>query len=142
MILEIIKYPNKILKTACKPVEFPLKEEINQLCKNMIETCNSHHALGLSAPQVGHNLKIFASPTSLFINPEIKGIGGKIWSKERCLSLPGMCFKIRRYKTISLKFINIYGQLVHGQIMSDIEAFMAQHEMDHLNGILINEKDI
>jgi peptide deformylase len=142
MILEIIKYPHKILRAKCESVEFPLTNEIEQLCNGLKETCAHHNGLGLAAPQVGYDLRIFVIGESTYINPIIISGSRKIWSEESCLSLPNQKYKVRRYEKISVAYYNLFGEIINDKIFNGLESIIFQHEFDHLKGILILDKEI
>ena len=60
-------------------------------------------------------------------------------AEEGCLSIPDTFLKIARHKTISLEYIDIHGKK-HTETLSDYGARIVQHEVDHLNGILITDR--
>jgi len=143
MVLEIIKYPHKILSAKCESVEFPLTDEIEQLCKDLKETCIHHNGLGLAAPQVGYDLRIFVfNKEEIIINPIIIAGSSKIWSEESCLSIPNASFKVRRWEEITVAYYNIEGKIINDLILKGLESVIFQHEFDHLKGILIKDKEI
>lgn len=137
---------NPILRQKAEKVK-EITAEIKQLILNMIETVeNNSNNIGLAAPQVNQPLRIIIvkplpnkKPLAL-INPEIKK---KSFSKETieegCLSLPNFSVPVKRYKKIVVEGLDINGQ----EIRIKAKGFLAriiQHEIDHLNGVLICDK--
>ena len=141
MILEILKYPDKRLRTIAKPVE-EVDSEIKQLVKDMFQTMYEAPGIGLAATQVNFHLRLIVIDISeecnqplCLINPEIIEKNGEIEYEEGCLSVPNYYENIKRANEIKVSALNELGQPF------DIEAdemlsICIQHEMDHLNGIL------
>ncbi len=144
-MLEILTYPNPILKQKSKLVGDPTSLEIKQLISDMTQSMRAHeHGMAIAAPQVGKSLRIFVieidHEVMLFINPEIQKLSGKdVRAEEGCLSFPGKYFPIVRPNKVKIKFIDATGQK---QIMkaSGLLARAIQHENDHLDGILFTER--
>jgi len=140
-ILEIVKYPDKILKTKTKPVK-AITAEIKKLIKDMIETMKKNNGIGLAANQVGVPLRILVISYKdenkkdndiVLINPVIQQKSGKIYEEEGCLSFPGLYLKIKRANYIKVKAVNDRGK----QITIEGEGLISrvlQHEIDHLDG--------
>lgn len=120
--------------------------EIKKLVGDMIETMlkAEPEGVGLAAPQVGISRRLFVAQTqsgpAAFINPEIIKKSRKTEvMEEGCLSLPKKWLKVKRPKEIELKAIDIIGKKV--QIKAEgLFARILQHEIDHLNGILITDR--
>src|SRR5260370_21047420 len=74
-----------------------------------------------------------------YVNPVIKERKGSVEGEEGCLSFPGLFGKVRRAKTIRFQAYNLKGQLEEGTV-SDLEARVWQHEVDHLHGELFIDK--
>jgi peptide deformylase len=107
----------------------------------MIETLEETNGLGLSACQIGSDLAVFVmkgrSPIVIF-NPKIIARNGKATSHdEGCLSVPGERVSIRRSKHVIVTGQDREGNELRFKTLTKREAFVVQHEMDHLNGILI-----
>lgn len=143
-MLEIITFPNPILKQKCQPLNNPTDLEIKQLITEMTKTMRAHDGLGLAAPQVGQNIQLFLTEIDdkliVFINPEIQKLSGKeVRAEEGCLSFPGKYLPVVRPNKVKIKFTNAEGRR---QVLKT-EGLLAraiQHEFDHLNGILFTEK--
>ncbi len=145
-ILPIIKHPNPILrKKSVKINKKDLKiQEFQQLYFDMAETMLKEDGSGLSAPQIGKNIRFITVNTKDgvlgMINPEIiKKSWATEWHEEGCLSIPNIYGKIKRNKKVSCNFIDIKGKekLIEA---CGLMAFIIQHEIDHLNGILFIDK--
>lgn len=112
----------------------------------MSETlAKTKNGIGLAAPQVGHNLRIFIvvselSKETVFINPEIF-VGGflKEDMEEGCLSLPEQTGIVSRYKKLDITAQNQKGE-IFSLLTQGLLARVIQHEIDHLNGILFIDK--
>lgn len=143
MLLNIIKYPDSILRKDAKEVE-KVDNEIKNLILDMTETMQKYDGAGLSAPQVGVSKRIIIADDGkeelAIVNPEIvKKSWRKQKDKEGCLSLPGLEVKIKRSKKIIVSGVDYSGK----KIRIDAENLMArilQHEIDHLNGVLIIDR--
>jgi peptide deformylase len=76
----------------------------------------------------------------VLINPEILERQGSIEGDEGCLSFPELFQKVRRAKTVKVRYYNLQGQAVEITSSSDLESRILQHEHDHLHGILFIDK--
>ncbi len=132
---------NPTLRTKSDFVK-EINEEILDFIKNMQETIIKENGIGLSACQVGKNLRIFIidknySQKCVFINPEIIKMSKKTeLIEEGCLSLPNSFVKIERAKSLKIKAKDEKGKEFKIKAKG-ILARAIQHETDHLNGILI-----
>ena len=143
-MLQILTYPNPILKQRCQPISNPTDLEIKQLITEMTQAMRAHDGLGLAAPQVGKNLRLFLTEIdhqlTVFINPEIQKLSGKETKMEEgCLSFPGQYLDVVRPNKVKIKFTDPSGQK---QILktSGLLSRAIQHEFDHLEGVLFTEK--
>ncbi len=148
MILKIITIPAASLRqksTAVKPAEI-LK--LKPLFSNMIETMYASDGVGLAAPQIDRNIRAAiigkdATPDKkdwTLINPKIvKHSWKRIKDEEGCLSVPGVKKEVARYAKITVKALNAKSQPLNFQA-EDLFARVIQHEIDHLDGILIVNK--
>jgi len=140
---EIIKYPNPILRKKCEEVK-ELTEGIKNLGWDMIETMVENEGIGLAASQIGELKRIIIVQAEkgpeVFINPKIikKSKETEI-GEEGCLSFPGLFLKIKRKKEIEIEAINLNGEKIQMKIKG-LLARIFQHEIDHLDGILIIDK--
>ncbi|MFH1551972.1 MAG: peptide deformylase [bacterium] len=139
---------NPILRQKAKEVK-EINAEIKQLILNMIETMNSDdNIIGLAAPQVNHSLQIIVigleqnKNSIVLINPEIKNKSFiKSTIVEGCLSLPNLNIPVKRPNKIIINALNAKGQKIKIKTKG-VLARIIQHEIDHLNGVLIIDKKI
>lgn len=134
-ILKIIKYPDPRLLQICDPVEIWTKE-LNKSANKMYDLILAHKGAGLAAPQVGINKRFFIDRYGVYINPEIVSFDTLTESTEGCLSIPGVIKTISRYANIEMKYYDTKMNLQRIHV-SNFRAFVFQHEIDHLSGILI-----
>jgi len=139
----LIYCDDKRLRESCRPVEC---SEIDFLFHvnivNMIKKMKKKNGLGLSAPQIGDMRRYFVFKNKVAINPEIleKSLEEEVL-KEGCLSFPDVYVLVSRSKNIKVKYMNLKLEEVIENI-SGIEARVFAHELDHLNGITIIEREI
>ena len=141
MILEILKYPDKRLRTVAKPVE-NVNSEIKKQVKDMFETMYDAPGIGLAATQVNFHQRLIVVDVSeecnepiCLINPEIIEKNGEIEWEEGCLSVPNYYESVKRANEIKVSALNELGQSFEIEA-NEMLAVCIQHEMDHLNGIL------
>lgn len=142
--LEILKYPNPNLKKKSQPVE-KINPSLRQLVQDMAETMYAAPGVGLAAPQVGHPLRVVVldvnpatQPKNLIvlINPEVITAEGECVWDEGCLSLPDFTEEIKRKKKVVVRFQNLEGETMEIE-GNDLLAIVLQHEIEHLDGILL-----
>jgi len=115
--------------------------------RDMKETMLSLNGIGLAAPQVGVNLRVIViqlmcagklvGPVQEMINPVItKTSTDIIGYEEGCLSIPGEYYRIDRPSKIDVKFQTLRGRYKRWHLKG-LEARVVQHELDHLNGVLM-----
>mgnify|MGYP000424531260 CR=1 FL=1 len=141
--MEIVKAPNPILNTVCEEVDLNIVDNHN-LAFEMIDTLIQSGGLGLAAPQVGYGLRMFIMRYGMeyiiCVNPEITRRGrDKVKDIEGCLSIPGKRIMVERSKICELEYTELSGKRIKLKLRG-LDARCAQHEMDHLNGVLITEK--
>lgn len=148
MILSIQKgQDNPILRQKAKQVK-EITVQIKQLILDMIETLEANNGAGLAAPQVSQLLQIIvAKPEAdkealVLINPQIKKTSRKKEvMEEGCLSLPDISVPVERPNKITVQGLALNGQLVKIKAKG-LLARIIQHEIDHLNGVLITDKAV
>ena len=146
-LLEILKYPDPILKKVAEPVK-NITAEHARLIEDMVETMYAAPGIGLAAPQVGVSRRIIVLDTDhenpgkrLFklINPVIRQSEGEVVWEEGCLSVVDFTVDIKRASRIQLVAVGIDEK----EISIDAEGLLAvalQHEIDHLDGKLILDR--
>jgi len=139
---KIIKYPDPTLRKKSKHVE-RVDKEIKQLIEDMAETMYASRGIGLAAIQIGVLKRVIVVNIGeglvALVNPEILEGEGGTQMEEGCLCLPGIMVEVKRSEKIKVKGLNDKGE----EIVIDAEGLLAralQHEIDHLNGILIIDK--
>jgi len=147
MIREILEYPDPRLREVAKPVA-EVTPEIRKLVDDMAETMYDAPGVGLAAPQIGENHRIFVidcaeedEPSELlvFINPEIFEKDGQIVWNEGCLSFPGVREEIKRAERVKVRALDRTGKPFELEA-EGLLAVAIQHETDHLNGVLMVDK--
>jgi len=160
-MLPIITIPNPILRTLSTEIstEELASKEIQQLIADMFPAMHGDDGIGLAAPQVGRNIRIFtigrdALPKNHAIWKQVGGewrdlaIINPVWEKtsrktkiytEGCLSVPKVYGKVKRWKDIRLTALSQDGSPIDVDI-SDYFAWVTQHETDHLDGVLFIDK--
>lgn len=144
--LGIIKIGHPTLREQAQEVHFAdiQNPEFQKLIDDMIATMQSAGGVGLAAPQVNKSLRLFvmksgfAVPLTIVINPKVEYLDefGKKDSVEGCLSIPGKSLKLKRFKKIRMSYFDRKGQYI-SKDLDGFGAIIAQHEYDHLNGVLI-----
>jgi len=159
MILPIVSYGNLVLKKVAKPVtaEYP---GLALLIANMWETMYNGRGVGLAAPQIGLDIRLFVIDSEqlkededqddddlrltkgikkVFLNPQIIEETGEPWIyEEGCLSIPDVRVKIARKETVKLRYQD-EKFLEHTEEFSEMNARIIQHEYDHLEGVLLTD---
>jgi peptide deformylase len=146
-IREILEYPHPLLKNRSREVD-QIDGELKRLIQDMTETMYDAGGVGLAAPQVGISRRVIVvdvSPMdpqqSLFvmINPEIVLEEGDVDHEEGCLSVPDCLEKVKRREKVQVRGTSPDGKQL--EISGEgILAFALQHEIDHLNGVLILDR--
>jgi len=146
--LKILTDPNPILRERAVPVD-SFDGETQELIDNMIYTMRQNEGVGLAAPQVGALKQIIVGEfesddevednfsLTVVINPKIKHLSEeKVFMLEGCLSFPGKEFYIKRPKEVEISALNRWGEPIKIK-NSSLLARVLQHEIDHLDGILM-----
>ena len=145
-------YGDPILRKKCRAV-VEITPEVLQVAQDLVDSMHAHNCTGLAAPQIGSDLRIFcldtgedldedgypiALPIKVFINPEIT-YASKTTSKmgEGCGSIPGFYEEFLRPKEINVRALGIDGKPFEEKGLKFWRSRAIQHELDHLNGILI-----
>lgn len=144
---EILQYPDPRLREVAKPVA-SVTPEVQALADDMAETMYASNGCGLAATQIGVPLRVFVvdcavddepSDLKVFINPEIvEADGSQVWN-EGCLSFPGVNEEIKRAEHVTMRALDREGRPF--EVRADgLLAVALQHELDHLNGVLMIDK--
>jgi peptide deformylase len=144
---KILTDPNPVLhkaarKMSARELAAPLTQ---QLIDDMIKTMYEAPGIGLAAPQIGVGKRLFVcdvgeeSELYVFVNPQLSELEGEETSVEGCLSIPGKIGDITRAQRCRLDAWDRQGERV--TVRADgLLARCFQHEVDHLDGVLISDK--
>lgn len=157
MILPIIAYGAPVLRTVCRDIT-PDYPQLNKLIADMWETMYASSGVGLAAPQVNRDIRLFVMDSTqvfagmddgekkkypdepgikqVFINAYIKELDGKEWAyNEGCLSIPKIREDIYRNEKVTIEYMDEQFQ-PHIQTFNGITARVILHEYDHIEGKL------
>ncbi len=137
-VRKITEYPEKVLAQVGKPVE-KFDEELEKLCEDMFETMYDAEGVGLAAPQIGLNLRLFVMDCDgiklIAANPEIIKKEGEQSGQEGCLSVGKVPAVVSRAEKATLRAQDVKGEWFE----REAEGYAArcfQHETDHCDGKL------
>ena len=153
MIYPIVLYGDPVLKKASDNIK-PGSIDVKQLSEDMFETMYQASGVGLAAPQIGKNLRIFVVDSGpleeeegeqaegfkrVFINPEIVEMKGEEWPfEEGCLSIPGVRADVTRPFEVTIRYFDENWQ-EHTETLDDMPARIVLHEYDHIEGVLFTD---
>jgi peptide deformylase len=162
MILPIVAYGSSILRQVCKDIT-PTYEGLPKLLEDMWETMYKSNGVGLAAPQINKDIRVFMIDTiqivegaeddeeraeyanekprkQLFINAKIIEENGEPWAyNEGCLSIPKVRADVMRSESVTLQYVD--EQFVqHTETFSGITARVIMHEYDHIDGKLFIDR--
>ena len=146
-VLEILKYPHPLLKKRCEKVD-RIDGEVKKLIRDMTETMYQANGIGLAACQVGVSRRVIVVDVSpidpekeffAMVNPEVISEEGEIEHEEGCLSVPDCLEKLKRKEKVLVRGFSPVGKEI--EISAEgILAIAIQHEIDHVNGVLILDR--
>ncbi|MEA2226496.1 MAG: peptide deformylase [Solirubrobacteraceae bacterium] len=144
-LAHVRKYGDPVLRSKARPIavfDDALREEIGRMGALMHDSLG----IGLAATQVGtlHRVLVYRvehdSPVNALVNPEIEWTGKeKEWMEEGCLSLPGVHVDVERAVNVRVRAHDAHGEEILVEA-SGLEARVIQHEIDHLDGVLILDR--
>lgn len=150
MIRKILNTKDPKISQVCKKVK-EIDKKVISIAKDLKETLKVQkdpEGVGLAAPQIGENLRIFAMNDNgkirVIINPEILEISKEKPKKakeeeneimEGCLSLPNYYGPLKRPQKIKIQYLDLDGKIKQEEF-KNLSAQIVQHEIDHLNGIV------
>jgi peptide deformylase len=143
-LAQIRQYPDVALKMTARPVE-RFDDELRDLVERMKRLMQDAHGIGLAATQVGVLRRVFVftprkDVVAVVANPEIVAQSKETdVVEEGCLSIQGVLVPVERPVTVTLTGKDENGEDVRFEL-DDIYARAAQHEADHLDGVLIIDK--
>ena len=152
-ILKVARMGHPVLRAKARnlslnDIKSPL---VQKLIDDMMETMIEYHGVGLAAPQVHEDVRLFVaslggndddgeSSQVALINPEITPVGTEVvedW--EGCLSIPDIRGMVPRFSDISVRALDRHGKKIEMKLKK-FAARVAQHETDHLDGILFFDR--
>lgn len=141
-MLDVLTVPNIKLNQSClKVTEFD--SDLQELVNQMFLTMKVSQGIGLAAPQVGILKQLFVVEVDnvklVCINPTISLAGDEFDSEEACLSIPEVTVVVKRRREVIVDAFDEFGNRFQNSF-TGIMAVVIQHENDHLNGILITDK--
>jgi peptide deformylase len=144
--LKIAAYPDPVLRQVCREVR-RFDGSLRALAERMFQITYAARGVGLAAPQVGVAIRLFvANPDGqgpdggvAYVNPSVLDQAGQVQQEEGCLSLPGVTCRMKRYARVTLTAKDLEGRPFQ-HAAEGLLARIFQHEMDHLNGILLVDR--
>jgi len=143
--LPILEYPDPRLRRQAAPVT-AFDAGLARLVDDLFETLYDTGGIGLSAPQTGHLLQVMVmdlsenrSAPQVYVNPQILSTGVPGLVEESCLSIPGVVGNVVRATQLRIRAFDSSGEPFLREL-EGMHAVCAQHEMDHLEGILFIDR--
>ncbi|MDO5648567.1 peptide deformylase [Paracoccus sp. (in: a-proteobacteria)] len=144
-IRPILIHPDPRLKKVCDPVA-RITPDIESLADAMLATMYDAPGVGLAAPQIGVLSRVFVMDATrdpdaekqpmVLVNPEVTWESDELNDyDEGCLSIPDQYASVTRPKQVRMRWLGLDGK-THEQDFDGLWATCAQHELDHLNGVL------
>jgi peptide deformylase len=151
-ILKVARMGHPVLRERARPVsKSDLRDpSMQKLIDDMIDTMHEYHGVGLAAPQVHEGLRLFValldedpgpkSEATVVVNPEIVPAGSsKEEGWEGCLSIPDIRGMVPRFTDITVAALDRDGKAIELRL-KNFAARVAQHEADHLDGVLFFDR--
>ena len=137
------------LRYVCEPVD-RVTDKLQIVALDLLETMYRRNAIGLAANQVGLKIRLCAldpawmhgrrMPVVMF-NPEFVECGEELYqSPEGCLSLPEMGLQVPRFRNVKVKFLGLDNKEYVIQDDKSLLSTVIQHEVDHLDGVLMTDR--
>ena len=143
-ILSIRRFPDPVLREATAPVA-TVDDDVRKLIADMGETMRAAPGIGLAAPQVGVQRRVLVYSLSeeddihAVVNAQIVERTGETIDSEGCLSLPGIAYEVPRAQRVVVRGLDAQGEPIEIDAQ-ELEARVLQHEIDHLDGVLIIDR--
>lgn len=144
MILPVRLWPDPVLARPAVPVD-RFDADLRRLAEDMLETMYAAPGRGLAAPQVGVSLRLFVMDVTwkegtpsprIMVNPVLsEPAAAQVENDEGCLSIPGLTTRVARPEAVTVSWQDLDGA-PHEERLAGFSAICAQHEADHLDGIL------
>jgi peptide deformylase len=143
--LQILNYPAPALRAVARPID-TIDDTVAAVAARMLELMHEADGAGLAAPQVGLSWRMYVSkaddrrPDLVYVNPRLSDLDGETDVREEgCLSLPAVTAQVRRPASATVTALDLQG----GEFTLRDDGLLArvwQHEVDHLDGVLIIDK--
>jgi len=147
-VRSLVLHPHPVLRRRADPIG-EIDGQIRDLAEQMIRIMHEEDGYGLAAPQVGESLRLFVTQREddegdasgiVYINPRIIRVEGTLEAQEEgCLSLPDIRGSVRRQPIVEIEATDLDGRAFRME-SSELMARCWQHEMDHLDGVLIIDR--
>ena len=144
-VKKVVRYGEACLRQPSKEVH-KVSQKVKNLVQDLLDTMYAQNGVGLAAPQIGENVRVFVIDVStgneplnpmVFINPKIIKKSGACLSHEGCLSFPEAYTDVKRYANVMVKALDSNGRsFVMEAKDGTLLARAIQHEFDHLDGVL------
>ena len=143
MALDIRTFGDPVLKTRAAPVE-SFDESLVRLTQDMLATMRDNEGVGLAATQVGRLKRVFVAAIEddeyVIVNPVLTDISETTeTATEGCLSIPGIQVDVERPTAVTISGQDVSGKPLQIEA-SNLLARVLQHEVDHLDGVLILDR--
>jgi peptide deformylase len=151
-ILKVARMGHPVLRKRARALDKTALRDplLQKLIDDMVETMHEYHGVGLAAPQIHEDIRLFVgllddepgpdSETAVLINPEIMPEGedtNEGW--EGCLSIPDIRGMVPRFTAITVKALDRQGRPIEMRL-KNFPARVVQHETDHLDGVLFFDR--
>lgn len=142
--MEVLHHPSPVLKGRAHEIDPGTDEGLRDLVRAMAETMYAESGIGLAAPQVGVDKRVIVFDVddrlAALCNPVITEFGEeKVIDEEGCLSVPGVNVPVERSRRIVCEGTTVEGRPITIDA-EDLLARVLQHEIDHLDGVLILDR--
>jgi len=142
--MKVLRLGTESLRQKSQPVE-AITDELRSLIREMFSTMEAEDGVGLAAPQIGQNIRVFVVKADdgverAFINPQIIATSQEtVEYEEGCLSIPKIYEEVTRPERVTVQALNERGR----RVTLEADGFLArviQHEYDHLDGVLFIDR--
>jgi peptide deformylase len=144
-LAQIRQYPDPVLRMRARPVE-AVDSDVRRLAERMTQLMIDANGVGLAATQVGVLRRIFVfrqrddEEATALVNPSVVEGGTELVTEdEGCLSLQGVLVPVERRVAVTVEAVDLGGKQVRLEL-DGYEARVVQHELDHLDGVLILDR--
>lgn len=142
--MEVLHHPSPVLKGRAREIDPGADSGLRELVRAMAETMYAESGIGLAAPQVGVDKRVIVFDVddrlAALCNPVITEFGDeKVVDEEGCLSVPGVNVPVERSRRIVCEGLTVEGRPITLDA-EDLLARVLQHEIDHLDGVLILDR--